>query len=178
MKKNFLKKGFTLIEMIVSIAALLVLFGAISGTFIWGLRIQRQELARQDMLNQISYALELMSRTLRMAVVDSDGSCVGESGKIFELVSENEIKFINGLKSGSCESFNLKSVSGKKIINYSFNYNLDRKDYPLVSDKIEVQDLKFKIENTNSKPKIVIMMKVKVPGIKETIFQTTISARN
>jgi hypothetical protein len=47
-----------------------------------------------------------------------------------------------------------------------------------VSDKIEVKDLKFKIENTNPKPKVVIMMKVKVPGIKETIFQTTISARN
>jgi prepilin-type N-terminal cleavage/methylation domain-containing protein len=165
MNKNFLKKGFTLIEMIVSIAALLVLFGAISGTFIWGLRIQRQELARQDMLNQISYALELMSRTLRMAAVDSDGSCVGE-GKIFD-AKTNEIRFKNGLKGGSCESFIL---SGGKI-----NYN----GYPLVSDKITVDALKFElIENTNSKPKVVIMMKVKVPGIKETIFQTTISARN
>jgi prepilin-type N-terminal cleavage/methylation domain-containing protein len=172
MKKNFLKKGFTLIEMIVSIAALLVLFGAISGTFIWGLRIQRQELARQDMLNQISYALELMSRTLRMAVVDSDGFCVGTSGKIFGVreleLNRDEIRFKNGLKGGSCESFSL-SDDGK--INY--------KDYPLVSDKIPVDALKFKlIENTNSKPKVVIMMKVKVPGIKETTFQTTISARN
>jgi prepilin-type N-terminal cleavage/methylation domain-containing protein len=172
MKKNFLKKGFTLIEMIVSIAALLVLFGAISGTFIWGLRIQRQELARQDMLNQISYALELMSRTLRMAVVDSHGSCVRESGEIFgiEEPNRNKISFKNGLKGGSCESFGL---DGTKI-----NYHFSGKDYPLVSDKIEVQDLKFKIENTNPKPKVVIMMKVKVPGIKETIFQTTISARN
>ncbi|MCX6723587.1 MAG: type II secretion system protein [Candidatus Staskawiczbacteria bacterium] len=72
---NF-KKGFTLIEIIVVMAVFMFIIGAGIGLFLSIVKSQKRILAEQQLINQISYAEEYMSKALRMAVKDSAGTCL------------------------------------------------------------------------------------------------------
>ena len=69
-------RGFTLIELIVVIAVFVFIIGAAIGIFLSVVQNQKKILAEQQFMNQISYAEEYMSKALRMAAVDIDGSCL------------------------------------------------------------------------------------------------------
>ncbi|MCX6719977.1 MAG: type II secretion system protein [Candidatus Staskawiczbacteria bacterium] len=60
-------KGFTLIELAVVMAVFLFVIGAAVGIFIAVVQHQRSILAEQEILNQISYVQEHVSKALRMA---------------------------------------------------------------------------------------------------------------
>ena len=59
--------GFTLIELIVVMAVFLFVIGAAVGIFLSIVKSQKQVLAEQQLINQISYVEEYMSKALRMA---------------------------------------------------------------------------------------------------------------
>lgn len=70
------RKGFTIVEMVIVIAIFLfVISGAIS-IFISVITHQRQILAEEQLLNQVSYALEYMSKGLRMAKPELNYGCM------------------------------------------------------------------------------------------------------
>ena len=64
------QKGFTLIEVLVSISVLLVISGVAVSIFLSVVMGQRTILANQDLSGQLSYSLEYMSKALRMASKD------------------------------------------------------------------------------------------------------------
>ncbi|MGA2418048.1 MAG: type II secretion system protein [Candidatus Staskawiczbacteria bacterium] len=70
-------KGFTLIELIVVMAVFLFVIGAAISIFISIVQNQKRVLSEQELLNQISYVEEYMSKALRMATKDTSGSCLG-----------------------------------------------------------------------------------------------------
>ncbi|MGM0438972.1 MAG: PilW family protein [Patescibacteria group bacterium] len=80
MKKiNQNEKGFSLIELLVVIGVFSGLMSIITGIFIANFEMQRRTMAVQKTIGEISYAMEYMGRTIRMAKSDSAGSCLNES---------------------------------------------------------------------------------------------------
>lgn len=66
------KKGFTLIELIVALATFLILIAIVSSSAIWIIQTQRKSFAMQNVGEEISYVLELMSKEIRMSEIVSD----------------------------------------------------------------------------------------------------------
>jgi len=65
-------RGYTLIEILVAISIFFVVIAAPSGFFVSALKGQQKALASQELLDNVSYALEYMSRSLRMAKKDDN----------------------------------------------------------------------------------------------------------
>jgi len=62
-----MKKGYTLIEVLVAVSIFTILVAGPTGLFITALRGQRKALATMEIIDDSSYALEYISRALRMA---------------------------------------------------------------------------------------------------------------
>jgi prepilin-type N-terminal cleavage/methylation domain-containing protein len=170
-------KGFTLMELLVVIAIFSIAIGSITGIFISGLSSQRRILAEQDILNQISYAIEYMGRAIRMAKKDDISisgqtkNCLSGNKVNYETPTESEIKFRNYLN--QCQRFYLSS-----------NQIFEEKEgtvLALTSPKIKVNTLKFKIfgesQDDTYQPRVTIFMEIESSG-KKLQFQTTISQRD
>lgn len=96
-------RGFTLIEMMVAMAIFSLVVGASSGVFVSTLRAQRTSLATYEVLNQTSYAIEYMSRALRMAKKDDAlGTCTG-TAKLNYSFEDQCLKFTN--YNDGCQEF-------------------------------------------------------------------------
>jgi len=176
-------KGFTLVELLVGIGIFAILIGAIVGVLISGIEIQRRLLAQQEMLNQLSYVIEYISRALRMAKKDEGSGCI-TSGYNYEIPAIYQtggpnlgegLRFINHIDGDKCQTFYLESAALK--------FNDGTNSFPLTSPKIEVQDLKFQLSGQDSgdtlQPRVIIFIKAKHTGISSVInLQTSISQRN
>jgi len=139
---NTKQRGFTIIELIVVMAIFMFIIGAAISIFLSIVNMQRKVLSDQQLLNQIGYVEEYMSKALRMAGVEtSSGTCLVDSnnkpysGAIYELTDWDAglgqykgIKFINlnGDSNGNpiCQKFfldNLTHVSGNLVLNIPDN---------------------------------------------------------
>ncbi len=68
----------------------------VSGLFIFSIRIQRRVLAQQELLDQVSFVEEYMSRALRTAKKDLAPTCLTQAGLNYEITRSGKgIKFIN-----------------------------------------------------------------------------------
>ena len=191
MKKN----GFTLIELVVVLALFMLIISVTVGIFISVIQHQKRVLSQQDLLGQLSYAQEYMSRTLRSAVKDTSGNCLvnGEnahSGYTYllthyniELDAYEGIRFIT--KDNTCQEFFRDSGDGllKEIKDGALPQNL-------VSDTFIMSSVKFIIngnstlqgagEDNGIQPRVTMALNVdgKAMNGKNQIFQTTISQRD
>lgn len=112
--------GFTLVEMLVSIAIFSSIVTLISTIFASSVRLQRQGLAYQELLDQTSYLMERLSRTLRMAMKDDimvrgflPKNCLSGDKVNYEF-SGNCLKFRS--EENECKQFCLQSAGSKKKI--------------------------------------------------------------
>lgn len=94
-------RGVTLVELLVDIFIFSLLLATIVTLLVSAVKMQRQSLAQQEVLSQTSYAMEYMSRALRMAQYDSSGGCGGKN--YFDLAPTQGIKFLD--YSGRCVEF-------------------------------------------------------------------------
>ena len=60
-------KGYTLIEILVAVGIFITIIAAPTGFFVSSLKGQQKTLSSQKVLDESSYALEYISRALRMA---------------------------------------------------------------------------------------------------------------
>src|SRR3989344_3979835 len=116
------QKGFTLVELLVVLSIFIIIIGVVVSIFISIINIQRAVLQEQEYVDQVSYAIESISKTLRISLVDPTGVCLydGESsygGYVYLLTDYNEtdgyyqgIKFI--ASDGSCRQFVFNPESG------------------------------------------------------------------
>jgi len=180
---KFKSQGFTLVEMLVTVTVFSLIVGTSTGIFVSAIKIQRYNLATQELLNQTSYALEYMDRFLRMARKDMTGTCLttAGAGANYENPSGNAtIQFLN--YNGVCQKFYL---GGSKLM-----VDLDVSDsfageFDLTSGKFNVTSLKFQIAGEQQtdiyQPRVTIFMTIESnspiqPKPKLTV-QTTISQR-
>lgn len=175
------KKGaaFTLVEILVTILIFSLIISVAMAIFVSFIRHQKRVLAKQELLNQTSYVTEYMSRALRMAKKDSDGSCLSQAGLNFEnpLGDISRIKFINHLENDVCQEFSLEGGQLKETRNGN--------TLPLTSSKFQINSLCFNLlgesQNDTLQPKVTIFMEIQVKGAEEPPkikIQTTISQRN
>ena len=111
MKNLFKEKskegGFTLIELIVVMAVFLFIIGAAIGIFLSIIQYQKKVLSEEEILNQISYVEEYMSKALRMAKVELNENCLKDStsaqptdnpGFIYLLTRKDALGMYKGIK--------------------------------------------------------------------------------
>ena len=178
------KGGFTLIEMLAAVMIFSLIIGAISGVFISGFRSQKSALSSQRLLDQTSYALEYMSRALRVATKQTDdiSACLSQNGLNYENIpGVSGLKFINHLEDDDCQEFFLENKQLKQKKN-----NLTE-TVELTSSKLEITSLNFLLQGESQdddlQPRVTIFLAVKGKGQKpeeqpELKIQTTISQRN
>jgi prepilin-type N-terminal cleavage/methylation domain-containing protein len=167
------KGGFTLVEILVVLVIFSIMLSAIASVFISGIKIQRNAIAQEQLLDQLNYAVEYMGRSIRMAK-KSTGSCI-EAGTSYdpENSSATELKFLNEIDNvENCIEFSYDS--GDKTIHKDAT--------PLTSDDVKITKLLFNVsggENEQSRVTILIEAESKSGDpLQKMEIQTTISARD
>ncbi len=191
-------KGVTLLELIIVLAIGAIIISAAVGIFISMIQHQKSILQEQEFLNQVSYAIEYMSRTMRIAMKDAIGNCTssgvgvgggsGGAGYIYLLTRRDPvsgfytgIKFIRGDNS-VCEEFYLDGSGALKESKDGIT------EPSLLASYVKIKYIRFVIngdkalygasENDSIQPRVTIGLDVTVQtplGQQEKIIQTTIS---
>jgi len=176
-KKN---KGFSLIEMLVVVLIFTIVMGIAMGVFTSALKLQRYNLAYQQLLSQVSYAMEYMDRSIRMAVKENGSfGCIG-AGQNYQNPGGvlSSIKFVN--YKGQCQQFYL---SANQLM--SLNTAIFATELPLISSDFKVTTLIFRPMGESGsdfvQPRVTIVMEIEantIPPKPKIRIQTTISQRN
>jgi len=179
------QKGFTLIELLVSVFIFSLIIGGVINTLLTSVTLQRRIIADQKMFAELSYTLEYMSRTLRMARKDINGTCTGFRNHNYILFDGgNTIRFLNF--DNECQEFSLRLTSISERIATSPNSTdlLPLTFLPLTSANIIVTRLVFSSAGSTwhspatNQSKIAIGLRVRPRiGDSEMAFQTVVSQR-
>lgn len=172
-------KGFSLLEMLIAIAIFSIITGASIGVFISAIRLQRYSLVSQHLLDQTSYAMEYMTRLIRMAKKDIDGDCLSVPKSNFEITRTGYgIKFENYKGPSECQEFYLENGQLYQEIN-----GADK--LPLTSDDLEVTDFKIYIsgqfQTDDYQSRVTIFLGAEGKGLvprPKIELQTTVSQRD
>ena len=188
--------GFTLVELVVVLALFMLIISATVSIFITVVQHQKRILSQQEMLNQVSYAKEYMSRSMRSAVRDYAGNCLNDGqsthpGSVYLLTHYNAIaglyqgiKYIT--KDNVCQEFFLDTDDG------TLKEKQDALEaLSITSDAFTINSLAFIINGDASlalasstdgrQPRVSILLRVKaLPflSLQDQVFQTTVSQRN
>jgi len=167
-------KGFTLIELLVSVFVFTLIIGASSGVFISGIRLQRRALATQQLLDEVSFAAEYMSRLARMAKRDETGICI-TAGNNYEIRGSG-FRFLN--YKDECQEFFLDTDGQlKESKSGGGGIALTSKDFQVLSFNIELSGER---QGDNEQPRVTFFLEVEGKGLDKPKIQlqTTTSQRN
>jgi prepilin-type N-terminal cleavage/methylation domain-containing protein len=169
------KKGFTLVEMLVAALIFSIAIAVSVNLFISAIQLHKYNLKYQNLLNQASYIMEYMSRSLRMAKKSDGTICADFSGKNYNY-SLHSIEFVNS-NDDQCWEFYL---SGNNL-----RVKIGGSDYGLTSDNLIVNDFNLSVsgDTAGQQPKITFYFDIQA---KEIVFhstprirvQTSVSQRN
>lgn len=179
--KRYVKmnKGFTLVEMLVVVLIFSIIVGVATGVFASAIKIQRYNLVHHQLLNQVGYAMEYISRAMRMAQKD-DGTC-GFSGQNYRVSDSNrKIEFRNYLGE-ECQEFYWDTATNQLMA--------DRTGYAapvaLTSNDFEITVFNFNLTGQSDsdylQPRVTLFIELqgKGSGYQPLVrIQTTISQRN
>jgi len=128
------QNGFTLVEMIVAVSIFLLIMMVLMQMFEMSLKIQRKFLAKSEAASEISYLMEYLSRSVRMAQKDTGGSCIGANNNYFSSSSgvAGELKFKTS--NGDCLKIYLENEALWETINNT------TPPYRLTSPKLQVKN--------------------------------------
>ena len=183
-----MNKSYTLIEVLVAVGIFTIIIAAPTGFLVGSLKGQQKALASQKLLDNTSYALEYISRALRMAKKEFSTelatACLLEDSTIlygynYQITrSETGLRFINYKE--ECQEFFLEQKRLKESKDGIENY--------LTSEDLEITSLKFQLsgqaQTDAEQPRVTLFLEIKGgkslkaelrPLIK---IQTTISQRN
>lgn len=175
------KKGYTLIELMVAVSVFTIIVGTAVGGFVSAINFQKKYLAQRELLDQTSYALEYVSRALRMAQKDVSGTCLGLANVNRTYVDPagdgTAIKFLS--YNNICTTLQYDSAAKKfKEIKIGFTPS----ESPLLlSERILINLVRFKIDDQgadNKQPKVMLFWDLKTALGNKLKVQTTISPRN
>ncbi len=174
MKKIFLKnnQGFTIIEMLVATTLFLIVISITTSIFMINIRTQRYLLASVNASEEISYALEMMGREIRM-------------GTNFSAIPEDTLQFTNN--KGQVIVYRFNSYGDIAASDYEswIERSIGGQNYQkLTSPDLRVLNLKFLVQGNQpedqQQTRVTIMLKIASYAGKqelETNLQTTVSSR-
>ena len=181
-------KGFTLVELLVAVAVFSIIGGIASEVLVSGLRAQRKSLAYQELLDESSYLMEYMSRSLRMAKKDLSGTCLTTAGPKYNYEtngSRDRIRFLN--YQNICQEFFLDGNQLKEresTDDTADNPQFVQTSSPLTSGNLQVN--LFQIDpfyggwsqDDNLQPKVTFSLEIQGKEQAKIKIQTTVSQRN
>ncbi len=175
-----LKRGFTLIELVVVLGIFMLIMGASVSIFISIIQHQKRILGQQEMVSQASFTQEYMARSLREAAADATSACLFDGGAVYRRDAYLLTRFdaVSGFFQG------VKFVSGEGVCHEIF---LDKDGIvketkgagpaePLFSSKFTISYARFVVNGS----RITMAINMKDPSYensREMILQTTISKR-
>jgi len=181
-------KGFSVIELIVVVLIFLIVSGAVIGVFVTSLRVQRYMLTAQQMLDQTSYAMEYMSRSLRMAKKDEGGSCIDAGGTYKQITGGvqftaiiKDIEKKNAVKEVCKEFFIQSSDATLQDFEDDPKKGGDEKTLPLTApNDLKVTNLRV-YPPSGGQPRVTTVIEIEGPFTSSNPnmkLQTTISQRD
>jgi type II secretory pathway pseudopilin PulG len=166
------QQGFTIVEAVVAITIFLFIIGAVISIFLSIVESQREVLSEQQLLNQMSFAEETMSKALRVAEADPTGDCISDesadTGFVYELTRPDSgtgkydgIKFINSSDTtesgaGTCTEFFLEQdpSTGNGVLEElkaaSDGTMLDANAIPLTSPTFNITGVDFALNGQDA----------------------------
>ncbi|HOX29851.1 MAG TPA: prepilin-type N-terminal cleavage/methylation domain-containing protein [Candidatus Paceibacterota bacterium] len=170
------KKGFTLVELVVALGIFSMALGITSQTFVAGIKLQRKFLASTESLNEISYLMEYMARSIRMAYKDMTPVCLSAAKLNYEATYGGEgVKFMK--KNSQCQEFYLDGETLYESKNNGAEINA------LTSPKVKV--VAFNVgpstswdQNDEEQPRVTLFLEVEAKDGTRVKMQTTVSQRN
>jgi len=180
------KKGFTMVETLVSIGMFGFISIALINIFVAAIKSQSRILQNQELMEQSSYALEYMGKIVRMAKKDVAGNCTGTANRNYGIGSDsiNFLAYDSNDETYKCRQFLLESnvIKEKKSTDGSSS-NLGTA-VPITSSKVKVNGLTLAVTGDGSdtiQPKITVMIKmqsnISVADAPNITIQTSISQR-
>ena len=181
-------RAFTLIEMLIAVVIFSIVIGTATGVFVSAIKLQKYNLTYQRLLDQTSYAMEYMSRAIRMAKRNDAGICVGmDAASNYEPhvvgIADDEIKFAT--YHGQCWKFFLEEdLAGFNRLKIEQVKQGVFSEYYLTSDDFDVKSFNVVVLGDGAdqkQPRVTIFMEIvgigRAPQPKIQI-QTTISQRD
>lgn len=176
-----MNRGFTLIEVVVAAGVFITVVVVISGTMITNLRAQQTILSEGRIISQLSYAMEYMSRNLRMArkdAVTKDCSDIPDKDNYAITGGGSGIRFIG--QEGKCRHF---YINGENLFEEIGDTDTDTDR--LTSPQVSVTQFSVTVEGEEQpdsdlrQPRVTLTLHVQPEeGGEEIPLQTTISQRN
>ena len=174
---NVASKGYTLIELMVAIGVFAIVVGIMSSMLTTSLRGQKKSITAQNMADNVRFAMEMISKEIRMGKTfsaDNNGGACGIT--ICRLIFTSTMPNRYG-----------------KTVTFYFNNNLimfddDINNLPAAaaitsSQNISVSSLTFDVTNTDNHPRVTVVVQAASVGTKSDVatsydIQTTISPRS
>lgn len=175
------QRGFTLLELLLSVAIFAILATAASGVMVSAVRSYQQIGAGQNFIDNTQFALEFMSRQLRLARKGTPSCITGaqQNFDIFTTVNPNDsIRFLD--YQGRCIVYQLASSEIRQSINGAAAVSLT------YSGMVQISDLDFTVlgasQTDTLEPRVTI--RVLAQGVMQGAalglvvpVQTTVSTR-
>jgi len=173
------RSGFTLIELLITIAIFSILVVLMVDILVSAVHIQNNILAVRKVIGQTSYAMEYITRALRMAKKDTTGACLGTANLNYKIIDSGRgIRFINPLQNDDCQEVYL---DGGIIKLKREAASSSPKIFDLTSD-ISVEKFKFNVfgneAGDNLQPLVTIYLQAKLNKSPTVRLQTSVSQRN
>jgi prepilin-type N-terminal cleavage/methylation domain-containing protein len=187
LKSNHSCRGFTLIEILISLVIFSLAIVAISNVYVVGIRSQRTIISGERSIDQSSYALEYISRALRMAKKQTADlpSCLPQDGDNYAITDGGlSLRFINSLEGFDCQRFYLDNG---QLMQEKGLLTADPQAVALTSSSLEMTRLMFSVignsQSDNLQPRVTISMAIRLKSARQSEdplikIQTTVSQRN
>lgn len=188
-----MNRGFTLVELIVSVAIFTLVISAAAGLLVNGLKAQRRALAYQELADQVSFAVEDISRSARMAkkeLLNHTFNCLSVRGRNYENTggSTAKLRFIKYDYDASADVCHEFFLEGGQIKEFRKNLTSGvETTQPLTSTGLQVTSLIFRLagetQTDNIQPEATFFLNIQTAGQQAAEaaslkIQTSISQRN
>ena len=187
-------RGFTLVEMLMAAFIFSLIIVSASGIFIYSVRSQKVSLSSQELLSQTSYAIEYMSRMIRMARKDVAGDCIvgHDNYSPTDGVATNItfIRYDSASQEERCHRFLLEDnqIKEQKCLSASACFAVVPK-VAVTSPRVKVNNLQFKVKGGSQppadeyQPRVTIFLDAEGVGVgsdnsPKIKIQTTVSQRD
>ena len=160
------------------------------GFFGYAIKSQKKALAAQEISDQISYVIEYMSRSMRMAIKATDGNCIPNGTNYSNPYGDNSVRFliydrVNSIK--ICQEFYLDNDQLKRRKSSDGAAGNFGPPVDLTSSKLKINSAKFNLDGEagtdDIQPRVTIFLDAEKrdtkPEFNATVkVQSTISQRN
>lgn len=150
-KKNNKQKGYSLIELLISIGLFSVVVSIMASMFMTSLRGQQKAFTAQNVSDNIRYALEIMSKEIRM-------------GTNFNLISATDLQFTSNMPNRNGTTVEFSLVGGKIL--FDDDIASGPTATPITSSNINVSALYFvSFPSGTTQPRIFISAQASSTGV-------------